>query len=236
VVVVSNAAIRSLSMLTSCPVGGGILWANHHRGLFIPEPLVASRMVLPVELSSRKYLDLRLAGEPKSAKSASPCDFLEPSTGQGTLPNASSLKDLVASSQVAVVGKIVSTEPGWDARLRHVVTKVNLQVTHPLKGALNAGSTIDFLSPGGSMALADRRICTSPRRGFYQPRVGDEIVVAAETSAADSRLLESPYVFPLSEGMVQPEPYPALLAKQKPLSLSKLLDSSNKISSNKSTF
>jgi hypothetical protein len=222
VVVVSNAAIRSLSAPTSCPVGGGILWADqmHSRALFVPAPLVASGMALPVDDSSQSHLDLRRIGEPKGA---SPCDFLEPSMGQGTLSNASDLKNLVISSPVAVVGKILSTEPGWDARLRHVVTKVNLEVTHSLKGPLNVGGQVDFLSPGGSMFLADKRVCTSPRKGFYQPRVGDEIVVAAEPSTADSRLLESPYVFPLSRGKIQPEPYPALLSEQKPLALSKLV-------------
>jgi hypothetical protein len=226
VVVISNAAIRALSVPASCPAGGGILWANqtHSKALFIPGPLVASRMILPVDLSSQNHLDLRLAREPKSA---SPCDLLEPSTGQGTLPDATGLEELVTSSEVAVVGRIVSTEPGWDARLRRVVTKVNLEVTRPIKGTLKAGSKIDFLSPGGSMLLAGKSICTSPRRGFYQPRVGDEILVSAEPSAADSRLLESPYVFPLREGKVQPEPYPALLAKEKPISLNALLDSSN---------
>jgi len=181
-------------------------------------------MVLPVDLSSQNHLDVRLAGKAKSALS---CDFLEPSMGQGTLPDASGLKDLVTSSQVAVVGKIISTEPGWDARLSHVVTKVNLEVTRPLKGTLRVGSRIDFLSPGGRMLLADKSMCTTPRRGFYQPRVGDEIVVYAEPSDGDPRLLESPYVFPLRGGKVQPEPYPALLSEQKPLPLSKLFDSSN---------
>jgi hypothetical protein len=226
VVVISNAAIRSLSVPTSCPEGGGILWANetHSRALFVPEALVASSMMIPVDLYSQKHLDLRRSEEPKNA---SPCDFLEPSMGQGTLPDASRLEDLVTSSQIAVVGKIVSTEPGWDARLRRVVTKVTLEVERPLKGGLKTGNKTDFLSPGGSMRLADKRVCTSPRRGFYQPRVGDEIVISAKPSASDSRLLESPYVFPLSGGKVQPEPYPALRAEQKPLLLSKLLELSN---------
>ncbi len=226
VVVISNAAIRSLSVPTSCPEGGGILWANqnHSKALFVPEALLASRMMVPVDLSSQKNFDLRLSGE---SKSTPPCDFLEPSMGQGTLPEASDLKALVNSSRVAVVGKIVSTEPGWDARLKRVVTKVNLEVTHPLKGRLKAGSKIAFLSPGGSMLLANKRICTLPRRGFYQPRIGDEVVVSAEPSITNPRLLESPYVFPLSGGKVQPEPYPALISEQKPLSLNKLLDLSN---------
>lgn len=223
VVVVSNAAIRSLTILASCPMGGGILWANqaHSKALYIPEALVASRMILPVDLSSQNHLDLRLTGT--SSKSAPPCDFLEQSMGQGTLPDASRLEDLVTSSRVAVVGRIVSTEPGWDARLRRVVTKVDIEVKLPIKGALNIGSQVDFLSPGGSMLLAGKSVCTLPRSGFYQPRVGDEVVVSAEPSAADSRLLESPYVFPLREGKIQPEPYPALLSQQKPIALSQLV-------------
>ena len=226
VVVVSNAAIQSLASPKSCPLGGGILWADetHSRALFIPERLLASKLLLPVDLSTRQHLDLRLAEE---RQSTSPCDFLEPSMGQGTLPEASPLGDLVAASQIALVGKVVGTEPGWDARERHVVTKVNLKVEHPLKGTLKQGSTIDFLSPGGGMHLAGKSICTSPRSGFYQPRKGDWIVVSAEPSTGNSRLLEAPYVFPLIRGKVQPEPYPALSAEQKPLSLSKLRDSSS---------
>jgi hypothetical protein len=226
VVVVANSAIRSLATPTSCPEGGGILWADetHSRALFIPEKLLASKLLLPVELSAQKHLDLRLA---EKRQSASPCDSLESSPGQGTLPDAGTFSDLVAASPIALVGKVVSTEPGWDARERHVVTKVNVEVQRPLKGTLKAGSTIDFLSPGGNMLLAGKSVCTSPRRGFYQPRVGDQIVVSAELSVSDSRLLEAPYVFPLVRGEVQPEPYPALSAKQKPQSLTKLLDSSS---------
>lgn len=225
-VVISNDAIRSLSPVTSCPVGGGIIWADekHRRPLFIPQALLASGMALPLKFSLQDHLDLRLLGRPRGA---STCDYLEPSIGQGTLPDASDLKDLVTSSPVAVVGKIVRTEPGWDVRLRHVVTKVHLEVTVPLKGTFTIGSKIDFLSPGGSMRLADKDLCTTPRKEFYQPRVGDEVVVSAEPSVANPRLLESPYVFPLSEGKVQPEPYPDLLPEQKPILLSTLLASAN---------
>jgi hypothetical protein len=224
IVVISNDAIRSRSPLTSCPEGGGMLWANqtHSKARFIPEALVASRMAVPVDLPSMNHLDLRLTG---GLKSTVPCDFLEPSRGQGTLPDASDLEDLVASSSVAAVGTIVSTEPGWDARLRRVVTKVSLKVEVPLKGALLPGSQVDFMSPGGSMLLANTSICTLPRRGFYQPRAGDRILVSAELSAVNLRLLDSPYVFPLKEGAVQPEPYPALLSKQKPIPLNDLVAS-----------
>jgi len=229
VVVISNAAIRSLSIPTdptSCPVGGGILWANEtqSRALFVPESLVASKMALPVDVYSRRHLDRRLA---RVSNNALLCDFLEPSMGQGTLPDASRLEDLVTSSQIAVVGKIVGTEPGWDAILGRVITKVNLEVTRPLKGSLKAGSKVTFLSPGGSMFLANKRVCTLPRRGFYQPKPGDEIVVSAEPSTTNPRLLEAPYIFPLSKGVVQPEPYPGLIAEQKPLPLSELLNFSN---------
>src|SRR5262249_14377658 len=118
-------------------------------------------------------------------------------------------------------------EPGWDAREWHVVTKVTLEVQQPIKGALKAGNKIDFLSPGGSMRLAGKSVCTSPRSGFYQPRFGDRIVVAAGLSAGDSRLLEAPYVFRLDRNTIQPEPYPALRAEQGPLLLDRLLDSSS---------
>ena len=221
VVVVSNAAVRSRSLLTSCPEEVGILWSDqrHSKALFVPETLLASKMLLPVDLSSQKNLDLRLERGPKMA---SRCDFLEPSMGQGTLPDASNLMDLVTSSQAAVVGRIVNTESGWDARMRRVVTKVELEVSLSLKGPFLAGTKVAFLSPGGSMLLAGKNICTSPRKGFYQPQVGDQIVVSAEPSAANSRLLEYPYVFPLSEGKIQPEPYPALRAEQSPVSLSEI--------------
>jgi hypothetical protein len=226
-VVISNEAIRSLSVPNSCPKGGGILWANetHSRALFVPEALVSSKMMLPVDVYAQNHLDRRLARESKNA--ASPCDFLEPSMGQGTLPDASSLEDLVTSSQIAVVGKILNTEPGWDALLGHVATKVNIEVTRSLKGNLKTGSRVSFLSPGGKFR-SDKRVCTSPRKEFYQPQDGDEIVISAESSTANSQLLESPYVFPLSGGKVQPEPYPDLISEQKPLPLNKLLYFSNR--------
>jgi hypothetical protein len=149
--------------------------------------------------------------------------------GQGTLPDASRLEELVASSPVAVAGKIVSVEPGWDARLRRVVTKVSLKVSRSLKGSLMVGSQVDFLSPGGSMKVAGKRVCTSPRKEFYQPKVGDKVLVSAERSSVNRSLLEIPYVFPLSaDDNVQPEPYPALTVEQKPVPLSELLRNSRK--------
>jgi hypothetical protein len=240
VVVVSNDAIRFRALLTSCPTGGGILWADeeHSVPLFIPRSLLASRLVLPVGFSSQDHLDLRLSGKPRGA---STCDFLEPSSGQGSLEEPSSLEDLVNSSPVAVVGRIVSTEPGWDTRLRHVVTKVEVKVTDTIKGAFLPGSRIEFLSPGGSMSLAGKSICTTPREGFYRPEAGDQIVVSAELSAAeplagDPRLLEAPYVFPLREELVLPEPYPALRIEQKPVALDKLLAAEEIVSSSSGTF
>lgn len=136
------------------------------------------------------------------------------------------IEQLINRSHVAVLLRISETEPGLLGR--ELVTRVRgeavefLHVDETLKDSAietRRGATVEYFTPQFDFKIAETRLCTRPAGpAFLQADVGDLVLLLGTPRNSASYYLNN--VFPVSNGIVQPQPYDFLA--QQPFALDQI--------------
>lgn len=202
-----------------------ILWANKEkqRAMFIPQSLLQGPLSdLPVDESSLRGLKHRLKVQrhpelfPKELPfgRVAECRQESGSASPGSAANAMDLTTLLASSDVVWIGTIVDIEPGVEPRLVAAVEVAYVQLEEifrlrPGASAPSSERSTAVMFGGAKVSVSGTVLCDEGAPGFYEPRVGDRILLGGSILTEDPRVFQG-YVFPLKGNTIRLQPYSLL--------------------------
>lgn len=196
-------------------VDGSLIWANSSRDsvVFIPAALLGSGVLEELPIPSRDRGAIRGVLAWSKPGGAVRCETIAERPVQGSAKETFGLVETVSQAEASFVGTVVDLETGWSPWVRRVAKLATVRVDEVLHERTEAipepGGKVAILFQGGQVEVEGRTLCDLPVPGLYRPAVGDRIV-AAGGAWPDSRFFPAATVFPIQDGLVQPQPYSSL--------------------------
>lgn len=197
--------------------------------LFVPESKLAdtSLETAPVSDTERQYLRsvVEKFRDPRWGSRCQP-NRSEPPV-QGSAEDTRTFEDVLRDQEIVFVGTIVEIVPGWScwtgqvARMAYVEVQEILRIAEHEPG-VTPGRVLGILFKGGSTRIAGTQICEEVRPGFYQPVLGDQVVVGGKVLEADENFFYRRVLFPVLGGEILAQPYTDLAKDEIALDLRRL--------------
>lgn len=201
---------------------GKILWANKEkqRAMFIPQSLLQRPLdELPLDESSLRGLEHRLEvqrhpelfPEDLPAGRVAKCRQRSTPSSMGSASKTMDLATLLVGKDVVWIGTIVDLESGVDPRLVAAVEAAYVRLDEIVRlrpGARAPSSQWPMVKMfgGARVSIGGTVLCDEELPGFYQPRVGDRLLLGGTVLPEEPRVFQGE-VFPLEGNTVRLQPF-----------------------------
>jgi hypothetical protein len=182
----------------------GVWWGEVRANpLFIPDRILDQIPVDQLPIPRGVARNLRGSMHPVgSAESCSPIRDDEWGGIGAPRGDAKHFTDVLATDQVAVVGKVVGIEHGYLVWRSVVATMVRLQIEEVIKSDGEVKPGIEVLYPilGGSITFQGDTVCSvMPGLQPFAPTLGEKIYLMGICTIPESHLVEAGIGFPVNE-------------------------------------
>jgi hypothetical protein len=205
-----------------------IIWNDelHTVAAFIPADVMSSMPITQLPLGQREKEALQFkvelyrdppapgigSGWPQGLPECMPSGYPLPTTAPD--PDAWSLEAEIARADVTLIGEVVALVPGWYAPLSTPAAMAYVHVTRVLAdvgGRLSPGQLVAVQTPNARLEIDGVVLCSeSAAEQFYQPQVGDLILITGYPWPADPDWIHNNKRFQIVNGMIRPQPYPTI--------------------------